>query len=599
MALRVLDVLIGFKTDPKALQKVDREIARLKGRFLKLGAVTGAALGAVIAPAAQLERTLKDAVAASGKTGSEFGKLEEKLRKDALRMSDELGISANEIAKGFFNVISTGTDTASKGFEALSVTAFKFSKAAGIESGQAVEGLATFSKLFFDNMENAGQVADVFFKANTLAQTSVAQLADAMREAAPAGKGVGLSLEQTVAVLSAFAQAGFRGRLAGTAFRQVLTKLTAATPEGTKAIKKLGVEVFEAGTNKMRPIQDVLSELITAFQGLSDAQKAATANTIFGQEASSRFLGLVSQGPDLIREFNDALKDSGGAMDAAFIQIMDSAVEQAKRFWVAIKNLAATIGAPLLKSFAKTAKQISNFINDIREATEKNRAFSGPLVKLGATLLVLATIFTGLHLAVMMAIKGFILLNVPLLAALALAAGLILIGNDIIAMFRGQRSEIEKVGQSVGNWVYELLNGQGAIADFLREVGKVFDWIGSMFDTMISRVSRFIEIFAALKRLDFGGAKKAFTAWIGTGGAQGAGGPLAAPGTPGAARPPAGSPALAGAGGPMVGQITVNEVPSQGLSPEQKQSALTDAVSQALGPVIRQSRLDAATAFPR
>ena len=164
MILRELVTKLGFKVDDQELDKLDKTVASLKDNIHKIGIGAAAALTAVIVPASILQRTLKDAVIASGATGDAFIEMEEKLRQRALSLSDALGFSGNEVARAFFDVISTGTQAGTEGFEILAQTGLKFAKAAGLETGQSIDRLSTASKAFFNNVEGATQVADAFFK---------------------------------------------------------------------------------------------------------------------------------------------------------------------------------------------------------------------------------------------------------------------------------------------------------------------------------------------------------------------------------------------------------------------------------------------------
>jgi len=202
----------GFDVDPSGeLGKMKQSVTSIRNGFAKLGAVAGAALAAVIMPAANLEQALADTMTMTGATGAEFDRLKKGMTKKARELAEELGISSVDINKAFYQTLSAGTIPLSDDFNALSATALKMAKTVGMDASNAIEDLNTVLKASNKPLTDAGQVADVLFRSSMLAATNVPQLVEAMKNAAPVAVNFGMSIEETAALLDALADRGFKG----------------------------------------------------------------------------------------------------------------------------------------------------------------------------------------------------------------------------------------------------------------------------------------------------------------------------------------------------------------------------------------------------
>jgi len=265
-------------------------------------------------------------------------------------------------------VLSSGAEALSPQFDALAETALKMSKTVGLEPAAAVEILSDTLHAFEMDVANAERAADVFFATSKLTATTVPQLTDAMREAGPAAASVGLSLEETSAILAGFAAKGVKGAKAGTAFRMILTRLAKPPADAAKALKMLGVSVFDS-TGEMRPMIDVLKDMQKGMAGLTSEEKAAALKAIAGEEAFSKLGGLLEGNLDTLESWRNELQE-GGAMQLAFSQKMEATNEQVKLLWISVKNLAISIGGPMLESLSGAAGWLAQVLQKVTEFTK-------------------------------------------------------------------------------------------------------------------------------------------------------------------------------------------------------------------------------------
>ncbi len=379
-----------------------------------MGAAAGAALFSVVKPAATLQEQVRNALTLTGETGEAFARMERGMTEAALRLSTKLGISADAVAEGFYQVLSTGAQALTPEFDALSETALKMAKTVGLAPADAVEVLSDTVNEFQLSMTEAARVADVFFTASKLSTLTVPQLVDSMREAGAAAGGLGIPLEDVATVLAGFASKGVKGAKAGTAFRILLVRLAKPSAETAKALRKLGVTVFDT-TGKVRPLVDILKDMQRGMTGMNEAQKAAVLKAIAGEEAFAKLAGLLNTNLDVLSGWRQEL-GKGGALQLAFTQKMETLVEETNVLWVSIKNLATAIGQPLLSSLSGAAGFVAKLIQGVASFAQAHPVLgkvAGVVLGLAAVVGVLA----GAFLTVTGMLGLFVLKWIPLAKA--------------------------------------------------------------------------------------------------------------------------------------------------------------------------------------
>ena len=129
--------------------EVEKKTARLQASFAKLGKVGAvvtafgvggaAALYGLARSASTFEDSLRDTMTMTGLTGDAFEAMETQLGGLAVSMSTRFAMSAADINKAFYQVLSSGAQAGTRQFEALSDSALKLARVVGMEPAVAVE----------------------------------------------------------------------------------------------------------------------------------------------------------------------------------------------------------------------------------------------------------------------------------------------------------------------------------------------------------------------------------------------------------------------------------------------------------------------------
>jgi hypothetical protein len=173
---------------------------------------------------------------------------------------------------------------------------------------------------------DAAHVADVFTETANSTFNTVEQLGESMSYAGPVAKQLGMSLEDTAAILGTLGNVGIQGSNAGTAIRRLGT-LSAAEAEKMKGVFNFD---FVDTAGNARPLIDVMGDIGNAVDNMPTGQKMAKLNEAFG------LLGITAAG---------ALAD--GAGDAAAL------AERLRSIGPAAAETAAQMDAGIGGSFRK------------------------------------------------------------------------------------------------------------------------------------------------------------------------------------------------------------------------------------------------------
>ena len=178
-------------------------------------------------------------------------------------------------------------------------------------------GLAEATGIAADTLRSFGMVAsevgrvnDVLANTFVSSNTTLLDLAYAMKYVAPVAEASGVSFEETTAALGLLANAGLKASLGGTALRGAIVKLEKPTKQGAEVIDRLGI-VTKDSAGKLLPLENIIGQLEkTSFS-------TADAITVFGQRAGPGFLSLVSVGSEALRELTQANKEAGNELKTA------------------------------------------------------------------------------------------------------------------------------------------------------------------------------------------------------------------------------------------------------------------------------------------
>jgi TP901 family phage tail tape measure protein len=267
----------------------------------------------------------------------------------ARQVAVEYNTAVQDVAKGYYFLISAGYDVESSQLAIGQVTAFAKAGMFDLEratelAADAQNAMGLKSDDANENLQQLTRVTDVLTKANIDANGSVEQFAEALtNKAAGASRLAGISLEETVGVLEAFAAQGVKGKRAGEDYSIVLRDLSTHARTDRDAFEALGITVFDA-SGRFAGWSTIVGQVEHALNGMTAEQKNATLATLgLGAEASAYLQVLLGTSTEIDR-YTAGVRNAGGATQQVAEKQMQSMVEQLKH----IRAQAAELG---LKAF--------------------------------------------------------------------------------------------------------------------------------------------------------------------------------------------------------------------------------------------------------
>lgn len=334
------------------------------GVTLPLAGLTAAALTAGVAFEQQMSRV----GAIAGATAEEL----KQLTDQAKELGATTAFSASEVAAGMENMASAGFSTVE--ILASMPGVLDLAAVSGGDVALASEAAATAVRAFSLEAGDAGHVADVFARAAADTNAEVADMAEAMKYAAPMANTLGLSIEDTAAAVGIMSDAGIKGSQAGTTLRGAFTRLAKPTKAAAESMSKLGIEMFDAQGNIL-PMSGIVTELQDGLAGMTSEQKASTLAIIFGQEAMSGMMTLVEAGPDKVDALSTSFENSAGAADEMARMMQDNAAGAIDEMMGALETAGIEITqalAPTIRDLAGDVSELVGRFSELDAETQQN-----------------------------------------------------------------------------------------------------------------------------------------------------------------------------------------------------------------------------------
>lgn len=233
------------------------------------------------------------------------------LQKAAIEAGQTSVYTAEEAAGAQAELAKAGVDTASIMGGGLTGS-LALAAAGQIDVAEAAETAATAMTQFNLTGEAVPHIADLLAAGANKAQGGVQELGYALKQSGLVASQMGLSVDETVGTLTAFASAGLLGSDAGTSFRTMLLSLANPSAKSAELMDELGINAYDA-TGKFVGMEKVAGQLTTAFQGKTQAERDSALATIFGSDAIRAASVLYAQGSDGVRQWTEDVNDSGAA----------------------------------------------------------------------------------------------------------------------------------------------------------------------------------------------------------------------------------------------------------------------------------------------
>lgn len=353
IAVKVAD----FVTAP--FQKLVKMITSPLVMTLSLAGV-GVGASSFVSTFKEFTAGMSNVKALSGATNEEFTKLTE----TAEHLGATTKFTAAEASEGMQYLAMAGWKT-NQIIEAMPGL-LDLAAAGGTSLGTAADIVSDVMTAMGMSADQASRAADIFARTATSTNTTIENLGETMKYAAPAANAFGLSLSEATTIAGMMANAGIKGSMAGTALRTSLLQMASPTKSASKAMADLNLS-FADSNGKMKDMKTIVKDLGTAFAGLSEQQKLQYAEDLFGKQASSAWLSIISQGADEYERLFEAIDKSAGAAKEMAETQMDNLAGDMTKLQSAVDGMKISVMKELEPTLRKGVQWLTSKIPEITE----------------------------------------------------------------------------------------------------------------------------------------------------------------------------------------------------------------------------------------
>lgn len=339
---------------------------------------------AAVKTTADFDSEMSKVAAISGATGEDIDSLRDKARE----MGSKTKFSASEAAQGMQYMAMAGwkTQDMMDGLEGI----MNLAAASG-------EDLATTSDIVTDALtafglsaKDSSHFSDILAAASSNANTNVSMMGETFKYAAPVLGSLGYSAEDAALAIGLMANAGIKSSQAGTALRGAITNLAKPTDTVAAAMDKYGISLTDSEGN-MLSLREVMEQLREKLGGLSEAEQANAAASLFGKEAMSGMLAIINGSDADFDKLSNAIANCDGTSEKMAETMNDNLKGQITILISQLQELAISFGEILMPTIRDIVTHIQNFVdklNQMDEGQKENIVRIGLLVAAVAPLLI-------------------------------------------------------------------------------------------------------------------------------------------------------------------------------------------------------------------
>lgn len=457
----------------------------------------GGAFDFLIGGAAGFEKSLGAVKAATGATSEEM----EGMRALSLKIGADTSKSASEAVLAMGELAKAGmpVETILNG---AGLAAVQFAEATGIDVPNAAVLMSNAMNIFSADGRSAAETADLFTRAAGASAIGVEDLGQAMASGGSAAVAAGLSMDDFAHVVGLMGNNGVKGAEAGTGLKSMLNGLTPVTDKAKDAMAEMGFSAFDANGN-MKDLRTIVGEYADATKNMTQEQKMATGELLFGSYGVSTMNTLVKEGVGGWDEFTDAMGKAPSVAEQSTMR-MAGLAGQWEIFKGSLETLSINIGTlllPALISILQPIIQLTNLLamGVVPAANLLAIAFGAigsaiglipndVLIALGLALAVLAAPSIAMAIGALAVVIGIYTVNM-----IAAGVATIVALAPWIALTAAIAAVIFVIIQAIKHWDEIKAAVSSAAAAVQGAVTGAFNAVKGVVESVMSAITGFIE----------------------------------------------------------------------------------------------------------
>lgn len=461
---------------------------------------------AIVALSSNFESAMSKVSAISGATGSDL----EKLNQKAQEMGAKTKFSATEAADAFTYMAMAGwkTEDMLQGIDGI----MNLAAADGLDLATTSDIITDALTAFGLSASDSAHFADVLARASSSANTNVSMLGESFKYVAPVAGALGYSAEDTAIALGLMANAGIKGSQSGTALRSSISRLIKPTDDMVGIMEEYGLSLTNTD-GSMKSLGEVMTMLRGKLGGLTEAEQAQAAATLFGQEAMSGMLAIINASDKDFENLTNQIYNADGAAQQMADTMLNNLKGQVTILKSSLEGLALQLGEILLPYIKQFVTWLQNLVQRFqalsKEQKEQIIKWAAIIAAIGPAVLIIGKFVSGI---------GSLITIVPkvMTGLTTLTLGIKNIGEGFTlakAGFSGLAAEAGGFGTKIGVMAASVTGPMLAIAavvavliaafvnlwknneDFRNAIIAIWTQIKETFSTLIEGIRERLSVF--------------------------------------------------------------------------------------------------------
>ena len=290
------------------------------------------------------------------------------LKKGIMDLSNQTGISSDEIANNVYDAISAGQKTGDAVNFVSNST--KLAKAGFAEAGQSLDILTTILNSYGMKASEVTKVSDTLIQTQNLGKVTVGELSADMGKVIPTAKSLDVNLSQVASGYAIMTSKGVKCAETTTYMNSMFNELGKSGTVAQKALKEATGKTFPELMKSGKSVGDVLNSM----NEYAKKNKKSLSDMFGSAEAGKAALLLSENGG---KDFNNMLKqmnDSSGATEKAFKKMssttqysLTAALNQGKNALIGFGDVIA----PFVSLAAQVLSKVTSLFNNMSLGQKK------------------------------------------------------------------------------------------------------------------------------------------------------------------------------------------------------------------------------------
>lgn len=477
----------SFRGIEKDFTKMQNRINRGQSKITK-GFTTmlkGAAISAPILGMAIMASSVEKGLAEVGTlTDLTTRQINENFTDITQNAQKTFGQDSQSVIKSFYDSVSAGSVKITSDIKKSRKGLEEFLDISGKVATVGVTDMATSTDLLTTTMNSfnvsATKAGELLFRIVRRGKTTMPELGASFGQVASTASNLGVTLEETSAIIATLTAAGFKTPIAMTALRASITALAKPPANVRKVMERLNF-VTDTTIIKNMGLVGTLRELkkrIDERTTSEDQARKVLANLLPNVRALGPILALTGKQSKTLTKNMDFMAGNSDILNNKFTEMSNIFDVRYKKALEGVTVAMVNFGKSALPLLTKIIEKTTPIVNSISEWISKNEALAGTLAEGFLGLSAFVTVIGGVGAAfgvVSMALA-------PLLVAGGLPL-LIVLTVTLIALLPNMSKS-------------------------LKEMGGVFSWIGNTIEFV---VNNFLALLDIVKSFASGGLVAGFT----------------------------------------------------------------------------------------